>query len=97
MRLQRGVSACRLFFSLPMAKNKCQTWPLQSERASHTSTWRRNANVVQTHTRATSNMSVYTLELEGGRFYVGYTDDVPRVSLSTSWEEAHIGHERIRR
>ena len=23
-------------------------------------------------------MSVYVLELEGGRYYVGYTDDVPR-------------------
>ena len=56
---------------------------------------KRNANVVQPHTRATSNMSVYTLELEGGRFYVGYTDDVPRriaehfMGRGSHWTRTH--------
>jgi predicted GIY-YIG superfamily endonuclease len=43
-------------------------------------------------------MSVYTLELEGGRFYVGYTDDVPRrIAEHFMGRGAHWKHERIRR
>ena len=40
-------------------------------------------------------MSAYTLELEGGRFYVGYTDDVPRRIAESSlgrgshWARTH--------
>ena len=40
-------------------------------------------------------MSVYTLELEGGRFYVGYTDDVPRriaehfLGRGSHWTRTH--------
>ena len=40
-------------------------------------------------------MSVHTLELEGGRFYVGYTDDVPRriaehfMGRGSHWTRTH--------
>jgi predicted GIY-YIG superfamily endonuclease len=40
-------------------------------------------------------MSVYTLELEGGRYYVGYTDDVPRriaehfLGRGSHWTRTH--------
>ena len=40
-------------------------------------------------------MSVYTLELEGGRYYVGYSDDVPRriaehfLARGSGWTRTH--------
>ena len=40
-------------------------------------------------------MSVYTLELEGGKYYVGYSDDVPRriaehwMSRGSYWTRMH--------
>ena len=40
-------------------------------------------------------MSVYTLELEGGRYYVGYSDDVPRriaehfMGRGSGWTRTH--------
>jgi predicted GIY-YIG superfamily endonuclease len=42
-------------------------------------------------------MSVYVLELEGGRYYVGYTDDVPRRIAEHFFGRGRIGPERIRR
>ena len=45
--------------------------------------------------REASNMSVYVLELEGGRYYVGYTDDVPRriaehfMARGAHWTRTH--------
>ena len=56
---------------------------------------KREAVVQHAHTSTTTKMSVCTLELEGGRFYVGYTDDVPRriaehfLGRGSHWTRTH--------